>query len=313
MDAMSDRPGITVILGVTACGKSAVAMELARARGGGEILSVDSMQVYRRMDIGTAKPTPAEQAATRHHLIDVVEPSETFSAARYVQLAESAIADMHSRFVPILAVGGTSLYLKALAEGLFEGPPADAAIRSELHERAEREGAATLHAELAAVDPQAGERIHPNDLRRIVRAIEVHRLTGLPISQLQQQFGRLREDYAFTFVGLRRDPDEESRRINERVKLMVRQGLVEETQRLLTEPAGLSRQARQALGYAQIVDFIEGRLSLTKAVEQIKVATRQFAKHQRTWFRRFPGVRWIDLAETISPREVAERIDADLP
>lgn len=304
---MPDRPSILVLLGVTACGKSAVAMELARTRGG-EILSVDSMQVYRRMDIGTAKPTPAEQSAVRHHVIDVVEPSETFSAARYVELAEAAIADMHARGRAILAVGGTSLYLKALTEGLFEGPPADPAVRAELHERAEREGSAALHGELVRIDQAAAERIHPNDLRRIVRALEVHRLTGQPISQLQRQFGTLRPDYDFTFVGLRREPAEESRRINERVKLMIRQGLVEETRALLAEPAGLSTQARQALGYAQIVDFVEGRTSLSGAVEAIKVATRNFAKHQRTWFRRFPGVRWIDLAGAESPSQTASRI-----
>lgn len=307
---MPDRPHIVVILGVTACGKSAVALELAGLLGS-EILSVDSMQVYRRMDIGTAKPTAAERARVRHHVIDVVEPSETFSAARYVELAEAAIAGMNSRLptgVPILAVGGTSLYLKALIEGLFEGPPADPAIRGELHARAEADGSAALHADLMRLDPDAAGRIHPNDLRRIVRALEVHRLTGRPISQLQRQFGSLRGDYRFTFIGLRREPAEESRRINERVRLMIRDGLVEETRALLNEPAGLSRQARQALGYAQIIEHLAGRLSLTKAVEQIKIATRQFAKHQRTWFRRFPGVHWLDLTPQSQPGQVARQI-----
>jgi tRNA dimethylallyltransferase len=266
------------------------------------------MQVYRRMDIGTAKPTKSEQAAVRHHVIDVVEPSETFSAARYVQLAEAAIADMATRGVTTLAVGGTSLYLKALAEGLFEGPPADAAIRLELAQRAEREGSPALHAELARIDAESAGRIHPNDLRRIVRALEVYRLTGQPISQLQQQFGRLREDFRFSFVGLRRTMEQESGRINDRVRAMVQAGLIEETKRLLAEPAGLSRQARQALGYAQMINFIEGRTSLTKAVEQIKVATRQFAKHQRTWFRRFPGVHWLGMEESTKPTEVGDRI-----
>ena len=305
---MTDRPCITVILGVTSAGKSAVAMALARSIGRAEILSVDSMQVYRRMDIGTAKPTKLEQAAVRHHVIDVVEPSETFSAARYVELAEAAIADMTARGVATLAVGGTSLYLKALAEGLFEGPPADPAIRLELATRAEREGSAALHGELARVDAESASRIHPNDLRRIVRALEVFRLTGQPISALQQQFGRLREDYRFSFIGLRRTLEQESSRINDRVRTMVQAGLIEETRRLLAEPAGLSRQARQALGYAQMIDFIEGRISLTRAVEQIKVATRHFAKHQRTWFRRFPGVCWLEMEETTKPSDAAEQI-----
>jgi tRNA dimethylallyltransferase len=305
---MTDRPCITVVFGVTGAGKSAVAMALARSIGRAEILSVDSMQVYRRMDIGTAKPTPAEQAAVRHHVIDVVEPSETFSAARYVELAEAAIADMAGRGVATLAVGGTALYLKALTEGLFDGPPADAAIRLELAQRAEREGSAVLHGELARVDAESANRIHPNDLRRIVRALEVYRLTGQPISQLQQQFGRLREGYRFSFVGLRRTLEAESSRINERVWTMMQAGLIEETKRLLAEPAGLSRQARQALGYSQIIEFIDGRTSLTRAVEQIKVATRQFAKHQRTWFRRFPGVHWLEMEESTEPIEAAERI-----
>lgn len=308
---MPERPHIAVIIGVTACGKSAVAMELAELLGS-EILSVDSMQIYRRMDIGTAKPTPAERARVRHHLIDVVEPSETFSAARYIALAERQIAELAGRLpcppVPILAVGGTSLYLKALTEGLFEGPPADPAIRDELHKLAEREGSIHLHRQLAGLDPQSAERIHPNDLRRLVRALEVHRLTGQPISSLQRQFGQLRPEYRFTFIGLRRQPAEENARINERVRAMIRAGLVEEVQSLLNEPAGLSPQARQALGYAQVIEFIEGRLSLTKAVEQIKIATRQFAKHQRTWFRRFAGVQWFDLSAETDPAAVARQI-----
>lgn len=304
---MSDVIPVTIVIGVTACGKSAVAMELARARGA-EILSIDSMQVYRRMDIGTAKATLAEQAQVRHHLIDVVEPGETFSAARYAAMADAAIADMHGRGVDVLGVGGTSLYIKALVEGLFEGPPADPMLRAELHQRVLAEGGEKLHAELARIDPEAAGRIHPNDTRRLVRAIEVHRATGQPISELQRQFGKTRTGFRFSFIGLRREQAEESKRINARVAAMIRDGLVEETRRLLNEPAGLSKQARQALGYAQVIEFIEGRSSLTKTVEQIKVMTRRFAKHQRTWFRRFPDVKWFDIPPDEPPGRTAARI-----
>lgn len=307
MGPMPQSIKVTVILGVTASGKSSAAMALAR-RTGGEILSVDSMQVYRRMDIGTAKPTQDEQAEVPHHLIDVVEPSEPFSAARYVDLADAAMADMHARGAAILAVGGTALYIKALTEGLFEGPPSNDTLRGELHARADAEGPAALHAELAAVDPEAAGRIHPNDLRRVVRALEVHRLTGRPISDQQQQFGRFREGFDFTFVGLRRAMAAESGRINARVRQMVADGLVEEVRSLLAEDPPPGEQARQALGYAQIIDHLKGRCTLDEAVEQIKIQTRRFAKHQRTWFRRFRDVHWIDLNDEATP----ESVTADL-
>lgn len=307
MGPMPQTIKVTVILGVTASGKSSAAMAVAR-RTGGEILSVDSMQVYRRMNIGTAKPTPAEQAEVPHHLIDVVEPSESFSAARYVELADAAMADMHARGATILAVGGTALYIKALTEGLFEGPPSDEALRGELYARADAEGPAALHAELAAVDPEAAGRIHPNDLRRVVRALEVHRLTGRPISDQQQQFGCYREGFDFTFVGLRRAMAAESGRINARVRQMVADGLVEEVRSLLAEDPPPGEQARQALGYAQIIDHLEGRCTLDEAVEQIKIQTRRFAKHQRTWFRRFRDVHWIDLQDDEPAGRAADQI-----
>ncbi len=307
---MSQRIRVTVILGVTASGKSSAAMAVAE-RSGGEILSVDSMQVYRRMDIGTAKPTPAERAEVPHHLLDVVEPSEEFSVARYLELADAAMADIHARGRPILAVGGTALYLKALTEGLFEGPPGDEALRSELRARAEAEGLEALHAKLRQVDPAAGERIHPNDIRRVVRALEVHQLTGRPISDQQQQFGQYRPGFDFTLVGITRGREAENARINARVRQMIDAGLVEETRALLAEDPPPGEQARQALGYAQIIEHLEGRCSLDDAVEQIKIQTRRFAKHQRTWFRRFRDVHWIELAAD-EPGERAGDVIADL-
>ena len=295
------------ILGCTACGKGAVGRELAR-RGGGQIVSVDSMKIYRRMDLGTAKPSAADRAAVPHHCIDVVEPSESFSVAQYVDHADRAIEGIEAAGGVVLAVGGTSLYLKALSEGLFDGPPADGAFRAALRGRAGREGLAALHAELAGVDPEAAERIHPNDERRIVRALEVHRATGRPISALQKQWDAGERRYECTFVGLRRERPDQSRRINRRVKRMIDMGLREEVSALLAEPAGLSDQAAQAVGYAEMIDHLRGRCTLEEAVERIKVNTRRLAKKQRTWHRRFRDVTWFDVAPEETPRQVADRI-----
>ncbi|MCD6304083.1 MAG: tRNA (adenosine(37)-N6)-dimethylallyltransferase MiaA, partial [Planctomycetes bacterium] len=209
------------ILGCTAVGKGAVGRALAR-RTGGQIVSVDSMKVYRRMDIGTAKPSAADRAELPHHCIDLVEPSEGFSAAMFVAHADRAIAEIARAGAVALAVGGTSLYIRALAEGLFDGPGADEGLRRRLHDRARREGTEALHAELARVDPQAAQRIHHNDRRRIVRALEVFQATGRPISQLQRQWDRTRR-YDCVFIGLRRERHDQNRRINRRAKRMIQQ------------------------------------------------------------------------------------------
>jgi len=296
---------ITFLIGCTGCGKGAVGRELAR-RIGAEIISVDSMKVYRRMDIATAKPTPAVQRGVRHHLLDVIEPWEEFSVGRFVQLAEDAVADIASRGRPILAVGGTALYIKALSEGLFEGPSADPQIRDLLHRRADSKGVAALHQELRRVDPEAAGRIHPNDLRRIVRALEVHRITGTPISELQTQWDRQRTRHPCSLIGLRREREDQNRRTNARVKRMIERGLVEEVRSLLSLPQPLSTAARQALGYAEIIEHLSGKVSLAEAVEMIKINTRRFAKAQRTWFKRFRETSWIDL---VPETEVAEAVD----
>jgi len=296
---MTDRPRVLVLLGCTACGKGALARALA-AELGGEILSIDSMKVYRGMDIGTAKPTPEQRAALPHHLIDVADPWESFSAARFVELADRAVAEIHSRGRPIIAVGGTVLYFKCFYEGLFAGPSADPALRRELRARAARDGVDTLHAELAAVDPAAAERIHRHDLRRIERALEVYRLSGVPISRLQQQWdaGCLRRpDWDWALIHLQREREAVNRRINERVRQMAAAGLVEEARRLWSDPRGVGPQARQAVGYRELFDHFEGRLTLDEAVEQIKVRTRRLAKQQRTWLRRLQAAGVIAASE----------------
>ncbi|MCE5326824.1 MAG: tRNA (adenosine(37)-N6)-dimethylallyltransferase MiaA [Planctomycetaceae bacterium] len=303
------RPKITFILGCTASGKGSLGRELAR-RSGGHIISVDSMKVYRRMDIGTAKPPAAVRAAIPHHCIDLVEPSESFSVAQYLDHADAAVAGIAAAGRPILAVGGTSLYIKALSEGLFEGASADAGVRGELLARAAVEGLAALHVELAAVDPEAAARIHPNDQRRIVRALEVYRVTGKPISAHQEQWdapgGAAR--YECTFIGLRRDKADQARRINLRAKLMIEAGLRDEVAALLAEPAGLSMQAAQAVGYAEMIEHLQGRCTLDEAAEQIKINTRRLAKKQRTWHRRWAAVQWLDAAPDETPEHLADRV-----
>jgi len=297
---------VVFLIGCTGCGKGRVG-RIAAEQLGAEILSVDSMKVYRRMDIGTAKPTPEDRARVRHHMIDVVEPSESFSVARYVAGADAAIAEICRRGRRVLAVGGTCLYVKGLSEGLFEGPGADPALRAQLRQRAEAEGSAALHAELAALDPVAAARIHPNDQRRIERALEVYRLTGRPISELQRQWDRSRR-YDCRFFGLRREKTDQNRRINQRVGRMIEMGLVDEVRSLLAGPGGLGPVARQAVGYAEIIEHLEGRLSLEEAVEAIKINTRRLAKSQRTWFRRWRDVTWLDVPADEPPETTARRL-----
>jgi len=295
------------IIGCTASGKGSLGRELAR-RLGGQIVSVDSMKIYRRMDIGTAKPSPAIRAEIPHHCIDIVEPSESFSVAQFVQHADRAIGEIASAGAVALAVGGTSLYIKALSEGLFEGPSADEQTRRNLRARAAAEGLSALHAELAAIDAEAAARIHPNDERRIVRALEVYHATGTPITALQRQWDSGQRRYEAVFIGLRRDKADQGRRINLRAKMMLDAGLADEVAALLAEPGGLSGQAAQAVGYAELIDYIKGLCSLDEAFEQIKINTRRLAKKQRTWHRRFAGVTWFDAAPDETPEALAARV-----
>ncbi|MCK6484945.1 MAG: tRNA (adenosine(37)-N6)-dimethylallyltransferase MiaA [Phycisphaerae bacterium] len=302
---LHDESPVWLLIGCTAVGKTDVAVELAQ-RTDAEIVSVDSRLVYRRMDIGTAKPGPDVLACAPHHLVDRVEPWETFSVAGFVELADAAIADVRARGRMPLLVAGTPFYLVGTLFGLFEGPSADPAFRRALRQRAAAEGTAALHAELAALDPAAAARIHRNDLARIERALEVHRLTGRPISELQREWSGPSR-YAYRCVGLRRTAADLSRRINARVRAMAEAGLVDEVRALWSDLRGLSDQARQALGYAEIIEHLEGRATLDGALEQIKIDTRRFAKSQRTWFRRIRDANWLDLGESESPEQIARR------
>ena len=300
-----------LITGCTAGGKGKLALELAR-RCDACILSIDSMKVYRRMDIGTAKPTAADRAEIPHYLIDVVEPSEPFSLGRYIELADAAIAEIQEQRRPVIAVGGTAMYIRGLLEGIFDGPPADADIRQQLKDRAARQGQDALYQQLQQVDPAAAQRIHRNDLKRIVRALEVYTLTGKPISSFQRQFGSGNYRYPCRLIALRRSVEETNHRINQRVKRMIDAGLIAEVESLLTEPEPLSPQAAQALGYAEIIAHLQGKRPLAEAVERIKINTRRFAKGQRTWFRSFAGVRWLDVTENETAKSLADRVLEDI-
>jgi tRNA dimethylallyltransferase len=293
---MTAAPRMPVIIGPTAGGKTAIAVSVAQllAEQGlpGEVISADSVQIYRTMDIGSAKPTADEQAGVPHHLIDCIDPAEPFTVHDWLTLAEAAIADIRTRGgVPIIT-GGTHLYIKALLDGLFAGPDPDPELRARLSALP----LDILRARLESVDPEAATRIHPNDLRRTVRALEVFDLTGTPISELQQQWDRKnpRRDDLRVFA-LRWPSADINARINRRARAMIEQGLVEEVRAIEPE---LGVQARQALGYKQILASFAGRITLEQAIEAIKIETRRFAKNQRTWLKRLARderFEWIDM------------------
>lgn len=297
------RPAlIPVICGPTAGGKSdlavRVALRLIEQGLPAEVLAADAFQIYRGMDVGTAKPNQAERHGVPHRLIDLVEPEARFTVADWLAAAESEIERVRAGGgVPII-VGGTHLYVKALLDGLFEGPSSNPQIRSEL-------GSLTpeaLRAELERVDPGAAAKLHPNDLRRTIRAIEVFRLTGQPISRQQQQWdrGSPQRDAIYLLVGLDWPVEAINRRINARVRGMFERGLLAEV-RALWAGGRLGPQAREALGYKQLVEHLEGRISLDDAAERIKIETRRFAKNQRTWLKRlrqYTGSSWIDAGAT---------------
>lgn len=295
------------LTGPTACGKSALSLVLAE-RLGAEILSLDSMAVYRGMDIGTAKPTAAERARVPHHLIDLVEPDVEFSIAEYVAAAHRAVDDIRMRGRAPLFVGGTPLYLKALLRGLFVGPAADWEFRRRMEAEAAERGEQHLHTRLAEVDPQAAARLHPRDRRRIIRALEVLERTGQTLSSQQQQFDRARPaDECRCFV-LDRPRAELVARIDSRVDAMFAAGLVEETRSLLASHTTLSRTAGQAVGYREVIEHLRGERDLPATVELVKLRTRQFAKRQMTWFRSLSECRTVAVSGEIDATEVADRI-----
>lgn len=286
-----------VLTGPTGSGKTALALRVA-PRLNAEIISMDAMALYRGLDVGTAKPTPEEREAVRHHLVDALHPWESASVARWLAQAELAATDIEARGKVAVYVGGTPLYLKALIAGLFDGPPADLALRARLEAEAQAHGSLALHQRLAQLDPAAGRRLHPNDLRRIVRALEVIELTGKPMSQWQTQWSQTPvAGYEMAWLDLPRD--ELYARIDRRVEAMFAAGLVDEVRRLCADPRGLSREARQGIGYKEVIEHLEGTLDLPAALEKVQRRSRNLAKRQITWFRHLPGCKAV-------PKELTE-------
>jgi tRNA dimethylallyltransferase len=300
------------LAGPTAVGKSEVALCLAEMIGG-QIISVDSMQVYRGLDIGTAKPSAGQRTHIRHHLIDVVGLSEGFDAARFARLAGEAVADIRSRGrVPILC-GGTGLYFQAFLEGLGEAPPGDVVLRAELEARPLDE----LLKDLAKRDPAAYETIDRQNFRRVIRALEIVTLTGQPLAAQRAKWPQndptSGDRAAGTMVLLTRDPADLRQRIDQRVDKMFRLGLVAETEALLRQGLTENRTAGQAIGYRQVIEHLRGERDLPQTIELVKIKTRQFAKRQMTWFRKYGSAKTVDVALDESPGQTTARVLAEVP
>ena len=299
---------LLVIAGPTASGKSALAVELAR-RLAGEVVGADSQQLYRALDVGTAKPTPAERAAVPHHLVDVAEPGEWMDAARYVALADAAVAAIAGRGALPVVVGGTGLYLRALLHGVVAAPGRDPELRARLEAEAALRGRPALHARLAAIDPAAAARIRENDLVRIVRALEIAAGGRLP-SELHAEHAFRPDRYRALFLAL--DPPRAAlhARIDARVEEMFRGGLLEEARALLAR-FGSPLPGRLPIGYAEAAAVVEGTLPLAEAVRRVQAAHRQYARRQLVWLRREPGVEWLAPphdAETLARRVMGWRL-----
>ncbi len=285
-------PPVILLAGPTAVGKTQLALEIAQ-RLGTEIINCDSMQVYRYMEIGTAKPTPEERALVPHHLLDVANPDEPFDAARYAELARPVIESLQNRGKMPLVVGGTGLYMKVLTRGICPAAPRDPAIREQLRRELEEHGLERLHQELGRVDPEAGRRLHPHDRQRVLRALEVQRLTGIPLSCWQSQHRFQQTIYRTVKIFLYRDRNVLYERINRRVRQMLEQGLVAEVGRLLAMGYGPELKSMQAVGYKQLAAHLLGACPLASAVSDMERATRHYARRQLTWFRGDSEFRWV--------------------
>ena len=304
----SQKTKILAVVGSTASGKTSTTVCLAKKLNG-EIVSCDSMQIYRRMDIGTAKPTEKEKEGIPHHLIDIADPDQPFSCADYVKAAQEAIEDITARGkLPILC-GGTGLYLDSLLRGgNFEETQTNPTLRQELLEFAQRYGNHALHERLTAIDPESAATIHENNVKRVVRAIEIYETTGMTKTEADRRSRIPDSPYDATVIGLRY-PEREILydRINRRVDIMMEQGLVEETRRLMDEGVfERNSTAAQAIGYKELLGFLRGEESLADAVERLKQATRRYAKRQITWFGAKQYVRWVDMTRDGKPREADE-------
>jgi len=288
-----DRPRVIILLGPTGVGKSKLAIEWAEELGG-EIISADSMQVYRYMDIGTAKPTPDDQKRVRHHLIDLVTPDQPFHAALYRTLGRKAIDQLYQDKKPIWVVGGTGLYIKTLTQGLFSSPKIDRHIRESLRQEAKEKGSDGLYERLKKVDSKTASQLHPNDLFRMIRALEVFDSTGVPISFYREQHRFGERPYKTLKIGLEMNRERLYDRIDERVDQMVEHGFLQEVEKLMEMGYGPELKPMQSLGYKQMVQFLMKEIEWDEAVRRIKRDTRHYAKRQLTWFKADPEVQWGD-------------------
>jgi tRNA dimethylallyltransferase len=289
-------PKLLIICGPTASGKSDLALRLAHQLDA-EIVNADSMQIYRGLDIGTAKPTIEQRAEIPHHLIDIVEPDQPFSAADFAASADAAIRDITSRGKRAIVVGGTGLYIRALLKGLVDSPGGSAEIRAALHEEAARIGNAAMLEKLRLVDPELAAGLHSNNLVRIIRALEVHQLSGIPLSRHQQEHAFAQKRYESLQIGISVDRSVLYQRIEQRVDRMLADGLKEEVSRLLSDGFGPELKAMRSIGYKETAALLSGEISQVEAIRLIKRDTRHYAKRQLTWFKADPDILWFEYPE----------------
>lgn len=298
---------VIILLGPTGVGKTGVSILLAKELST-EIISADSMQIYRHMDIGTAKPTPEERAMVRHHMIDIVDPWESFSTGRYITMVVPIIERLHAGGKIPIVVGGTGLYIKAMTRGIFSGPSADWTLREELLSM-EKEERRSLYNYLKELDPEAAEKITPKDTRRIIRALEVCLKNDTRISDMQKKLTQSLP-YEFIKIGITRDRKELYRLIEERVDKMIQSGLVEEVKKILE--MNPDRTPMQAIGYKEIAMYLYGQITLDEAVRLIKRGSKRYAKRQFTWFRKEETIHWVDITGIHENREGFIRVDSIL-
>lgn len=297
------------LTGATASGKTRVSLKMAQLLDA-EIISLDSMAIYRGMDIGTAKPAPADQESVPHHMLDIVDPTDAFSVSQYRDRSMEIVQQIHERKKQVIFVGGTALYLKALLRGMFEGPPADWDFRNEVEQELKEMGGEFLHQRLEMIDPVSATNLHPNDHRRIIRALEVFKTTGKPISHWQMQFSEGKEADDCRVFTLRHARPILHERIEQRVTAMFDAGLLDEVQSLLDKHGTLGQTAAQAVGYREAIDHLDGQTTLDETIEKVRVRTRKFARHQETWFRGLSECRMIDLPTEFDSDQIAEQLVA---
>jgi len=306
-EVVCERRPLVVLLGPTASGKSRLAVQVAK-RFGTEVLTADSRQAYRGMDLGTDKPTMEERQGVPHRLIDLADPDQTFNTGWYRQAALAEIARLYAGKQLPFVVGGTGLYIRTLVRGLCSAPQSDSQVRAELSRLAREKGRDHLYAQLVQVDPDSAARLHPNDEAKVLRALEVHRLAGQPMSAIHRLHAFQDAPFSTLLVGLQRPKEALYRRIEERIDWQLAHGMVEETRSLLARGYGRNLGAIKGLGYRQVAAYLAGECDYDEMVRRFKRDTRHFAKRQMTWFRKEPGIQWLSVDEGESLQRTADRV-----